>query len=100
MSSAPFDSPFKADLSLAAATKHVTTTTDSNIFHPEVNKIVTAGTVRRKKYWVVCDGRGDLYYRLIDDPVKTLERLDKLRKKGLITEADYEQAKVKLLGQL
>ncbi len=72
----------------------------SNIFRPEVNKIVTAGTMNRKKYWVICDGKGNLYYRLIDDPIKTLERLAMLKKKDLITEADYEQTKVNLLDRL
>lgn len=56
--------------------------------------------MNRKKYWVICDGKGNLYYRLIDDPIKTLERLAMLKKKDLITEADYEQTKVNLLDRL
>ena len=94
------DSPFSADVSLAAATKHVTTTTDSNVFYPEVNKVTTIGVLRRKKYWVLCDSQGHVYGRWIDDPIKTLERLATLKNKGKITEDDYQRAKKKLLDQL
>lgn len=61
------------------STKH-TTTVDSNIFRPVADNMVTTGTVNRRKYRVVCDGKGSLHYRLIDDTIKTLERLAKLKK--------------------
>lgn len=94
------DSPFSVDASLAATTRHMTTTVDSNVFPPETNKVTSVGLFRRKKYWIVCDGQGHMYGRPLEEPLKMLEQLDKLRKKGVITEEDYQRAKDALLDQL
>lgn len=95
MALSEFRSPITADL--AASTKHLTTTTDSNLFPPEVNKIVTKG-IPPRKYWIVCDGEGRMYGRRIEDPIETLERIAKLLKDGLITEEEYQRMKTALLG--
>lgn len=97
MTSDEFRSPITANL--AASTKHLTTTTDSNLFPPEVNKIVTKGMPPRK-YWIVCDGEGRMYGRRIEDPIETLKRLAELLEDGLITEDEYQHAKTELLSKL
>lgn len=75
----------------------MTVTTDSNLFKPETNKIANVGVIRRKKIWVVCDGDGKMYLRSLDDPIKMIERLAKLWKKGMITEEEFQHAKAKML---
>lgn len=92
-------SPFSAKALVEATSHHTTTTVDSNVFPPETNKIAEVGPLRRKR-WIVCDGQGHMYGRSLDDPLKTLERLDKLRKKGALTDDEYQQVKARLLDRL
>lgn len=94
------DTPGLPDIRLGATTQHTTATVDSNVFPPETNKVSTVGRLKPKKYLFQCDGQGNMRLRYMDDPIKTLERLAKLRDKGVISEEDFQQAKAKLLDQL
>ena len=69
------------------------------MFQPEVNKIVTKG-IRRQKFWIKCDGSGHMDFRHISDPLKEIEQLGKLKDKRLITEEQFEQAKMILLDRI
>lgn len=94
------DTPVLPDIRLSATTQHTTSTIDSNVFPPETNKVSTVGRLRPKKYLFQCDGKGNMRLRYMDDPIKTLARLAKLRDKGVISEDDFQQAKTRLLDQL
>lgn len=48
--------PFSINVSLNATHEDSTVTTDSNIFLPAVNKIVTKG-MHREKFWINVTGR-------------------------------------------
>lgn len=92
-------SPFSASVNLGLSHESSTTTVDSNIFPPEVNKIVTKG-IRREKFWIKCDGMGHMDFQYIVDPIKGIEQLGKLRDKNLITTEQFEQSKKILLDRI
>lgn len=94
-----FDDLFSAGLSLATAVKNLTFTKDGNVFEPETNKVTTIG-IKRKKVWLMCDGQGNMRVRSLEDPLKTIEQLSKLKDKGRITEEDFQRVKTRLLDQL
>lgn len=76
-----------------------TLTTDSNVFPPEVNKIVTKG-IRREKFWIRCDGEGCMDFNHITNPLRSIEQLGKLKDKGLITDEQFEKARNVLLDRI
>lgn len=92
-------SPFSAKALVEATSHHTTTTIDSNVFPPETNKIAEVGPLRRKK-WLMCDGQGHMYGRSLDDPLKIIRELDKMRRDGSITDDEYRQVKSRLLDRL
>lgn len=89
--------PFRGSLELAAVTKRITLATESDEFKPEINKIVSINWIRTKKRWLVCDGKGRMYFRSLDDPVKQIKEWAELRDKGYITEEEFARAKAALL---
>ena len=95
-----FESLLAACASLATIFKHVTDTTDSNVFPPETNKMTCLGMIRRKKMWVVCDGRGKMYFCHVQAPLDMIRELAKLRDKGVLTEEEFQQGKASALRQL
>ena len=92
-------SPFSAKALVEATSHHTTTTVDSNVFPSETNKIAETGLLRRKR-WIVCDGQEHMYVKSLNDPLKTLEMLDKLRRNGALTDAEYQQVKSRLLDRV
>ena len=91
--------PFPASANLSMSHEDSTITVDSNVFPPEVNKIVTKG-IRREKFWIKCDGSGHMDFRRIVNPIKEIEQLSKLMDKNLITAEQFEQAKKILLDRI
>ena len=94
------DSPFAVKANLAALLKHVTVTTDSNVFPPETNKVSKVGILHPKKMWFVCDGDGNMYVRTIGNPIEQIRQLNNLKDEGLLTPEEFEDVKKRLLGQL
>lgn len=92
-------SPFRAGVNLNLSHEESTVTVDSNVFPPETNKIVTRG-VRKDKFWIKCDGKGNMDFQHIVDPIKEIERLGKLRDKNWITAEQFEQATNLLLDRI
>lgn len=92
--------PFSIPVKFAAVIKRLSITTDSNVFEQEKSKMVTLGRLRQTKVLSTCDGKGGMHAYYLEDPVKQIEKLAKLRDKGHITEADFVRVKDKLLGQL
>ena len=80
----------------SAITKRITLATESDEFKPETNKIVNLNVMRTKKKWIVCDGKGKMHVRSLDDPMKQIEWA-KLLDKGLITEEEFARVKASLL---
>lgn len=93
------ETPFSAEAALAASTHHTTTTVDSNVFPAETNKITPWKGMSRDKYWMVCDGKGNMYGRWLDN-TKQLKEYAEWKREGLITDADYERLKNQLLRGL
>lgn len=91
--------PFPTGVNLNLSHEDSTQTIDSNIFQPEVNKIVTKG-IRREKFWIKCDGNGNMNFQHITDPIKEIERLGKLKDQKRITEEQFERAKNILLDRI
>lgn len=95
-----FESLLAACASLTTVVKHMTDTTDSNTFPPETNKMTGVGMIRRKKMWIVCDGRGKMYCYHIQTPSDTIRALAKLKNEGMLTEEEFSQSKARVLRQL
>jgi hypothetical protein len=53
-------------------------------------------------FWAIADAErtGDAPPRIVmrDDPISTLEKLARLRDKGILTEEEFSQQKAKILG--
>ena len=95
-----FESLLAAGASLAAIFKHVTVTTDSNVFPPETNKMTGLGLIKRKKMWVVCDGNGKMYFIHIQTTADMIRDLAKLKDEGALTEEEFQQGKASALRRL
>ena len=94
------NSPFPVNIDLSSTREDSTITTDSNVFYPEVNKIVARGRIRKERFWVKCDGGGRMDFIRIADPIKEIERLGKLKDMGLITDEQFEKTKRSLLDRV
>ena len=91
--------PFPVSVDLKVSRENSTTTIDSNVFPPETNKILTKGALS-DKFWVKCDGKGNMNFHHLTDPIKTIKELGKLHNEGLITDEQFEQAKRILLDRI
>lgn len=91
---------FSAKGKLAAFVKRTTITTDSNVFPQATNKLTNVSRIRRKKVWIVCDGQGKMNCIHLDNPIKIIRELGKLRDENLITEEEFNQTKAGLLNQI
>ena len=91
--------PFPVSVDLKMSRENSTTTTDSNIFFPRTNKILAKGALN-DKFWVKCDGKGNMNFHHLVDPLKTIRELGKLLDEDLITKEQFEQAKQILLGRI
>ena len=94
------DSPISGSAKISASYDNATITYDSHVFPPETNKIVKMGKIRSKTFNIICDGNGHITHKLMDDPLKTIERLRKLLDNGTITQDEFDQKKKELLGNL
>ncbi len=79
---------------------NATITTDTNVFPPETNKITTVGRIKQKKYHVECNGKGQMSFYALKDPVEHIREIAKLRDDGLITAEEFEQKKKELLKHI
>ena len=91
------DLPFRTNIDIkysSTKSKH-----ESNVFPRETNLIAEVG-FPPKKYLVKCDGKGQMSFDIIEDPIKKIEKLSELMKKKAITEEEYETRKKKLLDDI
>ena len=91
--------PFPVSANLDVVYGDSTHTVDSNVFPPEVNKLVTHG-IGRQKIWIKCDGNGKMDFVYLKDPVEEIRRLGKLRDDGLLTNEKFEELSDVLLDRI
>ena len=92
-------SPFPLSVNLNATHEDATLTTDTNVFPPEINKIVTKG-MRKEKFWIKCDGKDHMDFKHITYTLKSIERLGNLKDKGRVTDEQFEDARKVLLDRI
>lgn len=69
-------------------------------FERETNKISSSRTFSRRKVLVTCNGNDTMTVTPLSDITDQIRDLHKLRKDGIITPAEFEAAKKKLLDRI
>lgn len=84
-----------------------TEVTDHKNFFPMTNKIETVGTIHKKIYAIICDGKGVMnFYRLGDkasrqhEIVVSMMELKSLLESGLISKEEYDTLRNQMIIQL
>jgi len=90
--SLPVGFPAKIEGSVSGSydVHHQKITLDSKVYPQCSNKIEEIGVIRKRKVHGECDGNGKISFKELMNPFEKIERLDKLRKKGLITDEEFE----------
>lgn len=91
---------FKPPINIDLKNTKSTITLDTEVFPPETNKTTTVGRFRQKKYHIQCNGKGEMGFYVLKDPIEQLRELSKLRDEGVITDKDFEQKKKELLKKI
>lgn len=91
--------PFSANASASFTRTDHNIKFDLDVFPRETNKI-TKERWSKNKYLVKCDGKGNMSFELLKDPIKQIERLAKLRDQGLLTDEEFDEQKKKLMNKI
>ena len=99
--SLPIGFPAKIEGSISGSynVHHQKITLDSKVYPQCSNKIEEIGILRKRKLHGVCDGQGKITFKELMNPFEKIERLDKLRKKGLISDEEFENKKKEILDK-
>ena len=71
---------------------------DEQTFAKQINKTTPVGIINRKKYVVVCNGKGIMGFDLLQSQKKQIEDMAELHKKGYLTDEEFRKKKHKILG--
>ena len=99
--SLPIGFPAKIEGSISGSydVHHQKITLDSKVYPQCSNKIEEIGFLRKRKLHGVCDGQGKMNFKELMSPFEKIERLDKLRKKGLISDKEFNDKKKEILDK-
>ena len=73
---------------------------DCKILPPCFSKVEPLGTLRKRKMLIECDGRGRFNIKELVNPEEQLERLAKLKEKGIMTQEEFERKKKDILERI
>lgn len=73
---------------------------NSKILCTNQSKVEELGKLKKKRYWIECQGDGSWKFTEINsqkDKIKKIKELEQAKKDGILTEEDYEKEKQKIL---
>ena len=101
ISSAPIGFPAKLEgfVSSSYDVYHQKITLDSKVYPQCTNKVEEVGILRKRKFHGECDGQGTMRFKELMSPFEKIEKLDKLRKKGSISDEEFESKKKEIMDR-
>jgi hypothetical protein len=96
----PIDVSAKAGFNYDVNKKTYEYSFDFKNFPPNTNKTEQTGFLRRHKFLIECNGRGGFNNKELKSVEERLKLLEKLRKKNLVNEQEYQKKREEILAEL
>ena len=94
-----FPAKLEGSVSSSYNVHHHKITLDSKVYPQCTSKVEEIGILRKRKFHGECDGQGKMHFKELMTPFEKIERLDKLRKKGSISDEEFESKKKEIMDK-